>query len=72
MKPLEKIEDIKDLVVNIKINGRSSARKRRVDPPIYTPKPPVIITVNKPIMNRIKEPKVDNKGLTIPIHDSLL
>ena len=72
MKPIEKIEDIKELVVNIKMNGRSSARKRRVDPPIHTPKTPVVIKVNKPIMKRIIEPKVDNKGLTIPIHDSLL
>ena len=59
-------------MVNMKINGRSNARKRRVDPPIHTPKPPVIIKVNKPIMRRIIEPKVDTKGITIPIHDSLL
>ena len=54
------------------MNGRSSARKRRVDPPIHTPKLPVIIKVNKPIMKRFIEPKVDTKRITIPIHDSLL
>ena len=65
-------EDVKELVVNIKMNGRSSARTRRVDPPIHTPKQPVVIKVNKPFMKRTIEPKVDNKGLKIPIHDSLL
>ena len=72
MKHNQEIEYTKELVVNIRMNGRSSARKRREDHPIHTQKYPVVINVNKPIMKRFREPKVDNKGLRIPIHDSLL
>ena len=61
-----------ELKVSIRMNGRLSARRRLVEPSTHQPKSPLIICVNKPVLTRSVEPRIDNKGIAIPPHSEAL